>query len=105
MLLALPYQPHILISLMVGHPFDHKGKKKPKSWIASALDPKGLGRTMSGEMTGEDIGKFHEGTLPPLDYGYGGYSEKFRALPVLSIHIPGLDSDSDRAYNDRSESS
>jgi hypothetical protein len=70
---------------MAGHPFDHKGHKKPKNWIASALDPKGLGRTMSGAMTGIDIRKFHEGTLPPLDYGYEGYSGRMKFLPNLPI--------------------
>jgi hypothetical protein len=101
MLMALLYQPNRLISLTA---VNNKGKKKPASWIASALDPKGSDRTMSGAMTGEDIRKFHEVTLPPLDYGEEGYSGRFRAIPNLPIHIPGLGSDSDRSYDDRSES-
>jgi hypothetical protein len=50
----------------------------------------------------DDIRKIHVGSLPPLAYGNEGYTGRFR--PIL-IHFPGLDSYSDRAYDDRSDRS
>jgi hypothetical protein len=72
MLLVLPYQPHRLISMMKGHPFDHRGRKKSTSWIVFALDPRRMGCTMIGAMDAADIRKFDKETLPPFDYGYEG---------------------------------
>jgi hypothetical protein len=59
-----------------------------------------MGRTMSGAMTVTDIRKFHDGTLPQLDYGYDGYPGRMLTISNIPIHIPVSDSDNDEADDD-----
>jgi hypothetical protein len=106
LILALPYQAHVLICRNAGYPLTWTGRRRPKSMPACSLDLKGEGRNMSGAMTGEDIRRFRAGTLPPLDYGYDGYVGSLpRDWDRVSVGVKPLYDSEDNLLNgsDRSD--
>jgi hypothetical protein len=105
LILALPYQAHVMICRHAGYPLTWTGKRRPKSMPACSLDLKGDGRNKSGAMTEDDIRRFRAGTLPPLDYGYDGYVGSLpRNWDRVSVGVEPLYDSEDNLLNGSDES-